>query len=197
MNIFLFFLVATNTIFIRALSLSLYSFFISRNNQKLLFKPARLTARSVYADFMKIATTSGQSSQTTKVGMAKKLLVACMGNEAKYLVRGLQGKLRIGLAEQSVLIALAQAVAITPPSSTLPLAIPDIRKTKGMTPEKASNLINEAVTDIKQAFSEAPSFDRLISVMIQHGVAGLKEHCTLQPGIPVKPMLGAPHYFVF
>ena len=103
----------------------------SRSNQPTMFKPKALTVRGVLNGLMGIATVQGSGSQSRKVDGIKKLLSAAdaalagKGNkgvditkdkggpsEAKYIVRFLEGKLRLGLAEKTVLVALAHAMVI-------------------------------------------------------------------------------------
>lgn len=90
----------------------------SKGKQRMLgfgAKPKPLFAKEVLAVFREIASTTGAQSQKWKVDKIKKLLVRAQGPEAKYIIRGLQGKLRIGLAQSTVLISLAHAVTLTPP----------------------------------------------------------------------------------
>ena len=51
-------------------------------------------------------------SQSKKVGIINKLLAACQGSEAKFIVRSLEGKLRIGLADKTLVVALAHAIVL-------------------------------------------------------------------------------------
>jgi len=88
----------------------------SRAKQKILtgfgkeLKP--LTASEVLETFRLIATIKGKESQSRKIEKIRSLLTRCnpTGQEAKYIVRALQGKLRIGTAEPTVLISLAHAI---------------------------------------------------------------------------------------
>jgi len=97
----------------------------SRSKQPTMYKPKALTVRGVHKGLIDIATTTGHGAQGRKVDLIKKLLSAADGNisgkvditknkggasEAKFLVRFLEGKLRLGLAERTVLTSLAQAM---------------------------------------------------------------------------------------
>jgi DNA ligase-1 len=97
----------------------------SRSKQPTMYKPKALTVRGVHKGLMDIATTQGNGAQGRKVDLIKKLLSAADGHmsgkvdiakdrggasEAKFIVRFLEGKLRLGLAEKTVLTSLAQAM---------------------------------------------------------------------------------------
>lgn len=103
----------------------------SRSNQPTMFKPKALTVKGVLDGLMAIAVVSGDGSQGRKIAGIKKLLAAADvslqgkgtkgiditkdkggASEAKFIVRFLEGKLRLGLAEKTVLVALAHAMVI-------------------------------------------------------------------------------------
>jgi DNA ligase 1 len=101
----------------------------SRSNQRTMFKPKPLTVKAVHEGLLAIASLQGHGAQERKVNAIKKLLssadaaAAAKGqkgiditqdkggaSESKFLIRFLEGKLRLGLAEKTVIVGLAQAV---------------------------------------------------------------------------------------
>ncbi|EAS35439.3 DNA ligase I, ATP-dependent (dnl1) [Coccidioides immitis RS] len=170
----------------------------SRSNQPTMFKPKPLTVRGVHESLLAIAKMQGHGSQEKKVGGIKKLLSSADSatagkgskgiditknkggpSEAKYIVRFLEGKLRLGLADKTVLVALAHAMVA---HETL---------SKGNKTPSAEQLAKgEAI--LKQVYSELPSYEVIIPAMLEHGIFNLQENCKLQPGVPLKPMLAKP-----
>jgi len=162
----------------------------SRGGQRTMFQPAILTVQSVFKKLQEIAAITGGSSGSKKVDMIQALLVACRGSEARYLIRTLAGKLRIGMAEQSVLQALAQAVVQTPLCQEYP---PEIHTAyKSVENEKFKEVLAKESLKLKTAYCECPSYDLLIPALLEGGIDNLAEKCKLTPGIPLKPMLAHP-----
>ncbi|CZT51677.1 related to DNA ligase (ATP) [Rhynchosporium secalis] len=167
----------------------------SRANQPVMFKPKALTIRAVHKGLMDVATTSGDGAQTRKVDLIKKLLAAADmhmsgkvditkdkggASEAKFIVRFLEGKLRLGLAEKTVLVSLAQAMVCHEIEA----------KESGKVPSTEQLAKGEAI--LKAVHSELPSYDVIIPAMLEHGIYNLRDNCKLQPGVPLKPMLAKP-----
>ncbi|KAF4343627.1 DNA ligase 1 [Fusarium beomiforme] len=165
----------------------------SRSTQRTMFKPKALTIRGVHQGLMNIATVTGNGAQGRKVDGIKKLLAAADANstgkvditkdkggpsEAKFIIRFLEGKLRLGLAERTVLVSLAQAVVAHEADA------------KGKVPSTTDLERGESI--LKTVYSELPSYDVIIPAMLEHGIMKLRENCKLRPGVPLKPMLAKP-----
>ncbi|KAJ9134488.1 DNA ligase [Pleurostoma richardsiae] len=165
----------------------------SRSTQPTMFKPKPLTVRGVHKGLMGIATVTGNGAQGRKVDGIKKLLSAADADstgkvditkdkggpsEAKFIIRFLEGKLRLGLAERTVLVSLAQA------------AIAHEAEKNGKVPSTTE--IEQAEAILKTVYSELPSYDIIIPAMQEHGIMKLRETCKLRPGVPLKPMLAKP-----
>jgi len=167
---------------------------MSRSKQPTMFKPKALTVNGVRDGLMAIATVEGQGAQGRKIDGIKKLLSAADAesagkqvdikkdkggpSEAKFIVRTLEGKMRLGLAEKTVVIAVAQAVIFHE------MAL------EGKTPSTTDLANAEAI--LKTVYSELPSYEVIIPAMLQHGITKLRDNCHLQPGVPLKPMLAKP-----
>ncbi|KAH6568078.1 hypothetical protein BASA60_008785 [Batrachochytrium salamandrivorans] len=143
----------------------------TKGSQKTLFTPKPLTVDSVFQSLVEICNISGQHSQQRKISIIQKMLVSCKGSEAKYLIRSLEGKLRIGLAEQTVLSSLAHAAVLSDPATA-----------KLSTEKRHLHLQRRAI----------PSYDDIIPALLSYGVTDLPKHCQMTPGIPMKPMLAHP-----
>ena len=163
----------------------------ARAAQKVMFRPKPLTVASVYAAFRDIAASSGSGSSERKRGLIKKLLSAAGRREAGYVVRGLQGKLRIGLAEQTVLAALAVAAELhhsPPPSPAATSSKPQKLAEEAL----LANRIERAAQAVKRAYCECPSYDVIVSALVARAPAFLPETARFVAGVPVKPMLAKP-----
>ena len=170
----------------------------SRSNQPTMFKPKPLTVRAVHEGLLGVAKVQGHGAQDKKISGIKKLLSAADAaiagkgtkgvditkdkggpSESKYIVRFLEGKLRLGLAEKTVLVALAQAVV------THEAAL------KGEKAPSAEKLA-EGEFVLKSVYSELPAYEIIIPAMLKHGLFNLPKTCKLHPGVPIKPMLAKP-----
>ncbi|KAJ1295063.1 hypothetical protein BS78_01G195200 [Paspalum vaginatum] len=146
----------------------------SRSSQKMMFKPKPLTISRVLSTFRTIAKEAGKDSQDKKRNHMKGLLVAATDCEPQYITRLLQSKMRIGLAEKTVQMALGQAA---------------VYSDKKTSPPKVQSPFEEAAKIIKQVYSVLPIYDKIVPVLLEEGVWKLPEMCKFSIGVPVGPML--------
>ncbi len=129
-------------------------------------RSARLSAEplqieEVYDALFQIAQASGEGSQDLKVRALVELLARASPGEAKYIVRLVLGKLRLGIREMTILDALAQAFA---------------------------DGTKEARSRIEAAFNLSSDLGLVAVRLARAGISGLAE-VGLEVGRPLRPML--------
>jgi len=120
----------------------------------------QLTVSDVYEKLIKIAKASGPGSQDLKLRILMGMLAVAKPIEARYLMRTIIGKMRLGVGEMILLDALAEAF------------LGDRTKRE----------------PLERAFNRHPDLGYVAKVLAKEGLDGVLK-IKAKPGIPVRPML--------
>ncbi|KAI4291240.1 DNA ligase 1 [Pancytospora philotis] len=173
----------------------------------------RLTIVDALRQLRLIAKENGKNSVNAKKNIMLQLINVCSPLETKYMVRLFTCKLKIGLALQTVLIALAcalnspvrlddeAAAACDVSENACENVSEDVSEDTSEAEEQPKrqkqgarycDTTTEAVTVIKEAYNKQPDFEVLVQLALEHGISNLPAVCKITPGIPLKPMLAQP-----
>jgi DNA ligase-1 len=130
------------------------------NKKQVTFFHQPLTVQRVYNTLDKMAKTSGFGAIDTKVSLLAGLLADATPKEAKYIMRTVTGNLRLGIADMTVLDALALAYGGG----------------------------KEAREFIERAYNISSDLGRVAKTVAEKGLEGIKKfHVSV--GEPIRPML--------
>lgn len=169
----------------------------SRTAQKTMFPPPPLTVQKVYSEFRTIAGISGARTQDVKMARIIKMLVAASKLEAKYISRALMGKLRIHLADKTVIAALAASWTLKHDRLPVDFLLTDAGKKKTKLTRHEEDIedgIKDAASILGTVYSQLPVWDNIIPKILKEDIIDEKliNSCKLMPGVPVSPMLAKP-----
>jgi ATP-dependent DNA ligase len=133
--------------------------FIARKKQATFFRKP-LTVQRVYETFDKMARASGPGAIDTKVTLLAGLLADATPKEAKYIMRTVTGNLRLGIADMTVLDALA-------------IAYGGGKETREL---------------VERAYNISSDLGRVAKVLAEEGLEGIKKFKVIV-GNPIRPML--------
>jgi DNA ligase 1 len=170
----------------------------ARSTQTTMFPPPPLNVCGVFAELRSIAEASGKAAVDAKKKRILKLLVASQTkNEARYLARALQGKLRIHLADKTVVTSLANAVTLAKlGQGTGVLLSADGKKKAKLTDreERVEEQLKDAASRLSAIYNQLPVWGLIVPELLKQAEVNdaLAEVCKFTPGVPVSPMLAKP-----
>jgi DNA ligase 1 len=133
--------------------------FLATRKQSTFFTKT-LDVQRVYETFDKMAKTTGSGSVDTKMALLAGLLSDASPKEAKYIIRMVTGNLRLGIADMTVLDALAIAYGGG----------------------------KEARQYIERAYNISSDLGRVADVVVEQGIEGIKKFQVIVFE-PIRPML--------
>jgi len=133
---------------------------LEKKAQATLFKGTLLTVENVYDTLDKMARASGTGSMNRKLNLLAGLLTRATPKEAKYLTRIVTGNLRVGIADMTVLDALAIAYGGG----------------------------KEARDPLERAYNISSDLGKVAKAVVEKGLRGI-EQFEVALGNPMRPML--------
>ncbi len=133
--------------------------FLSSKRQVTFFQEP-LTVQKVYETLDKMARTSGSGAVDLKLSLLAGLLAAATPKEAKYIMRNATGNLRLGIADMTVLDALA-------------IAYGGGKETREL---------------VERAYNICSDLGRVAETVARQGIEGIKEF-RVSINEPIRPML--------
>jgi len=133
--------------------------FIAQKRQLTFFQKP-LTVQRVYETLDKMARASGSGAVDTKITLLAGLLADATPKEAKYIMRTVTGNLRLGIADMTVLDALA-------------IAYGGGKETREL---------------VERAYNISSDLGRVAKVLAEEGLEGIKKFKVVV-GEPIRPML--------
>ena len=133
--------------------------FLEKKTQVTFFQET-LTVEKVYDTFDKMARSTGAGSMDQKINLLAGLLSNATPKEAKYIIRTVTGELRLGIADMTVLDALAIAYGGG----------------------------KEAREDIERAYNISSDLGRVAKTVAEKGIESIRKF-EVSIGEPIRPML--------
>jgi len=133
--------------------------FLEKKKQQTFFTQP-LTVEKVYETLDKMARATGPGSMDAKINLLSGLLTDATSKEAKYLIRIVTGELRLGIADMTVLDALA-------------IAYGGGKQTR---------------EEIERAYNISSDLGRVAQTVAEKGIEGIRNF-TVSIGEPIRPML--------
>lgn len=186
--------------------------FEAKSSVRTLVPTSPLTIVGVHATFLQIASLKGQGVTNKKSSLVNKMLVACKGEETRFLVRSLCANLRIGAVRLTVTSSLARALCLhqgqrvtCDPEYHSSLAIPmsvcegvrSVAKTakEGKDDPRRKALMArmaEAEAIVRKVYVKHPNYEHIVGALLRDdvGLEGLEAAVPLQVGTPLNNMLG-------